>query len=396
MKRKMMRKFILHAVCVILIGMGSVNSLKAADLSVRIFSEMTVKKFQFTSILGSYKVLDANNAFIVDIPQGESIILQVENDEVKISNADKVIGNYPAVSFDGGGIKSIFKITPEPNIGFSERYYDDHLEVSIENNQFFMVNVVDLENYVAGVIQSEVHGSSENIDFFKIQAIISRTYAMNNMQKHAKEGYHLCDGVHCQAYKSRNNKPAMLIAAVETAGQVIVDSNKDIITASFFSNSGGQTCNSEDVWAMSVPYLRSVADTFSLEGRSANWEKQMPQTDWLNFLQKTYKYNINNPVMRDSALNFTQNERKVYFCGQIPLKFIRRDLNLRSTFFSVSTDGNTVTLKGKGYGHGVGLSQEGAIRMIDLGYNIPDVIRFYYPNVSVMHVDELPSDELGD
>ncbi|MEG1910492.1 MAG: hypothetical protein RR190_05940, partial [Bacteroidales bacterium] len=96
------------------------------------------------------------------------------------------------------------------------------------------------------------------------------------------------------------------------------------------------------------------------------------------------------------ALNFTQNERKVYFCGQIPLKFIRRDLNLRSTFFSVSSDGTTVTLNGKGYGHAVGLSQEGAMRMIELGFSITDVILFYYPGVEILHVDELPSDELGD
>ncbi|MEG2178586.1 MAG: SpoIID/LytB domain-containing protein, partial [Bacteroidales bacterium] len=379
MEKKMMRKIILQTVCVFLVGVGSTHSLWATDLSVRVFSELTVKKFKFTTVLGSYKVLDANNALIVDIPQGESVILEVDDDEVKMLEADKLIGKYPAVSFDGGGIKSIFKISPEPNSINTERFYDDHLEVSIENNQFFIVNVVDLENYVAGVIQSEVHGSSDELDFLKIQALISRTYAMNNMQKHAKEGYHLCDGVHCQAYKSRNNQSAMLMAAKETEGQVIVDSAKNIITASFYSNSGGQTCNSEDVWAIPVPYLRSIVDTFSLEGRNAVWEKRMPQQEWLNFLQKTYHYPIANTKMRDSALNFTQNERKVYFCGQIPLKFIRRDLNLRSTFFSVSSDGTTVTLNGKGYGHAVGLSQEGAMRMIELGFSITDVILFYYP-----------------
>lgn len=69
---------------------------------------------------------------------------------------------------------------------------------------------------------------------------------------------------------------------------------------------------------------------------------------------------------------------------------------MRSTYFSVSTQGDQVKLTGRGYGHGVGLSQEGAVRMVDLGYSVEDVVRFYYTGVSIKHMDQLSIGDLSD
>jgi stage II sporulation protein D len=71
------------------------------------------------------------------------------------------------------------------------------------------------------------------------------------------------------------------------------------------------------------------------------------------------------------------------------LSAIRYDLGLKSTWFSVSPAGSNVVLRGKGYGHGVGLSQQGAIRMAQLGYNYLEIIKFYYKDVEVVNYDEL-------
>jgi stage II sporulation protein D len=179
------------------------------------------------------------------------------------------------------------------------------------------------------------------------------------------------------------------MATSQTAGQVIIDGSGKMISAAFHSNSGGQTMNSEDVWTLPTPYLKSVVDTFSLNGRNAKWEKRMPAAEWLNFLKNTYNYPVNDSIMKQQALNFKQEKRLVYFPGDIHLKDIRRDLKLKSTFFSVSHVGNEVVLEGRGFGHGVGMSQEGAIRMIQLGYSYEDVINFYYQNVKIVSFDKL-------
>jgi stage II sporulation protein D len=263
------------------------------------------------------------------------------------------------------------------------------LTISAENNALRFINVVNIENYVAGVVQSEVLGSSDDVDFFKIQAIISRTYAMRMINKHRREGFNLCDGVHCQAYYSRNNTPRILQATSETAGMVVVDENRNLILASFHANSGGQTMNSEDVWVTATPYLKSVIDTFSFGMRGSTWRREFGVNEWLNALQRHYRYDINNPTKRANALNFQQNERRTHFHENIRLRDMRRDFDLRSTFFSVRQEGDRVILEGRGYGHGVGLSQEGAARKIREGFTVEEVLQFYYQGVGLIRIEDL-------
>lgn len=368
----------------------------ATDVSVRIFSTEPSSKMRFTAELGSYTVLDGDRNRLLGLATGEDMVLSVKDGKIAVFRADTLFTETFNLIVEGTGLKAIFGLQNIAKNNTVKSYYDDHLDVSVEKTSLFLINHVDLENYVAGVVQSEVRGISDRTDFYKVQAIISRTYAICNLHRHSEEGFDLCDGVHCQAYQSRNNTPLILTATVQTAGEVIVDARDVLIMASFYSNSGGQTANSEDVWNAPVSYLRSVPDTFSLSGKNAYWEKEMPRSEWLNFLHKTYRYDIQNPVMRDSALTFSQPERKAFFAGGIPLKNIRRDLKLRSTFFSVRERGGTVTLKGRGYGHGVGLSQEGVVRMMDLGYSVQEAIEYYYTGVSIKNLSELPAGSVGD
>ena len=368
----------------------------ATDVSVRIFSTEPSSKMRFTAELGRYRVLDGDRNRLLELATGEDMVLSVKDGKIEVFRADTLFAETFNLIVEGTGLKAIFGLQNMAKNNTVKSFYDDHLDVSVEKTSLFLINHVDLENYVAGVVQSEVRGISDRTDFYKVQAIISRTYAICNLHRHSEEGFDLCDDVHCQAYRSRNNTPLILTATVQTAGEVIVDARDVLIMASFYSNSGGQTANSEDVWNAPVSYLRSVPDTFSLSGKNAYWEKEMPRSEWLNFLHKTYRYDIQNPVMRDSALSFAQLERKAFFAGGIPLKNIRRDLKLRSTFFSVQERGGTVILKGRGYGHGVGLSQEGVVRMMDLGYSVQEAIEHYYTGVSIKNLSELPAGSVGD
>lgn len=368
----------------------------ATDLTVRVLADRKDAVMNFSTILGQYHLSDANGNFIMDLNENAAVLLKVHGDNIGVYNNNQQVGVYPSLSFDGEGLKAIFSLYSDGGNKKRDCYYDDHLEVSVENNQLIFVNVVNMENYVAGVVQSEVRGISDKLDFYKVQAIISRTYAINNLKRHINDGYNLCDGVHCQVYKSRNNTPIILTATVQTADEVIVDSSDAVITAAFYSNSGGQTINSGDIWNYNISYLSAVEDTFSLSMKNTYWEKKMTKSEWLNFLAHQYKYPIHERIMRDSALSFEQISRQSNFCGNIPLKNIRRDMNLKSTFFSVSCTGEQVLLSGKGYGHGVGLSQEGAVRMVNLGYSVDDVIKFYYTGVNIKKLDQLPLGDLSD
>jgi stage II sporulation protein D len=88
-------------------------------------------------------------------------------------------------------------------------------------------------------------------------------------------------------------------------------------------------------------------------------------------------------------LNFSQLSRAaVYRAGTftLPLRQIRTDLNLRSSFFSLKVEGDSVILKGRGYGHGVGLCQEGAMVMASKGFDYKQIIDFYYTGVRITDI----------
>ena len=178
-----------------------------------------------------------------------------------------------------------------------------------------------------------------------------------------------------------------------TRGKVVVDDNLNLIIASFHSNSGGQTANSEDVWGSHTSYLRSVVDTFSTRMPNYRWERRMLTEDWLSYLKLKHNYPIENTEDKAAALNFRQDTRKIYLeCNnsRVPLKNIRLDLQLKSTFFSIEQiNKDTVLFSGKGYGHGLGMCQEGAMRMVKLGYSYTDILNFYYQNIQLIDLHKL-------
>ena len=104
-------------------------------------------------------------------------------------------------------------------------------------------------------------------------------------------------------------------------------------------------------------------------------------------MKTNYKFPIDNPEAVNAACNFNQEIRHKYLIDwvyQIPLTEIRKDWKLKSTYFSIFDNGESLIFKGKGFGHGVGLSQEGAMRMIEIGYDFLEVLRFYYTDVHLI------------
>ena len=109
----------------------------------------------------------------------------------------------------------------------------------------------------------------------------------------------------------------------------------------------------------------------------------------LTYLETKYNFNIKDSVKLQKIFNFTQYKRKVYLIDSIPLKTVRADFKLKSAFFSINPKGDTLYLQGKGYGHGCGLSQEGALRMVTKGYSYKDIIRFYYKGIEIKKYDDV-------
>lgn len=367
----------------ILLLLGAFTA-SADHVRVRLFSTNTVNTLNVSFDLGNYNLYADGDQLLEDmVGEGRSVLVRVEGAKLHVSVNDDDYGRFDSVRLEATDTACIMCLNPA---NCKQRTYEGNLVVKMlpGGSSLLLLSDVEFETYIAGVVQSEIYG--QHPDIFRIQAIISRTWALRNLRKHAADGYNFCDNVHCQAYLNRCVRPDIMMGAVASSGETLVDTSGALIETPFHSNSGGQTANSEDVWRTALPYLRSVEDTFSLGMRQSDWVKIISIDRWLGYFSKTHKLDTSDSIVLDSLLHFQQPVRQARLLN-VPLTRIRVDWQLKSTFFSVSVDSATgsVILNGHGYGHGVGLSQEGAIRMVNLGIGYDSVLHHYYTGAILHH-----------
>lgn len=387
--KKIKRILILSTLC--LFSLGSLTSfyVPAESIQIRIFSHLKINEVHLSVYLGTYQVY-ADGLMVSPCNPGMDFRMAVQNDSVAVYKNGLLLGVYHYVKFvSDSGCELKLKLS---NPDRKPRVYQDDLSFSTSEGFLRIINDVVLDNYIAGVTEAEA-GSKSAMEFYKVQAILARTFALAHVTKHALEGYSLCDQVHCQAYYGKPKDQTIFKALEDTRGKVVVDENLNLIIAAFHSNSGGQTANSEDVWGSRTTYLRSVPDSFSVQMPNARWQRKMLADDWLSYLKLKHNFPVDDAGAREQALNFKQESRKMYLeCSnaKVPLKNVRLDLQLKSTFFSITPIGkDSVLFEGRGYGHGLGMCQEGAMRMVKMGYNYEDILDFYYRNIQMMDLHKL-------
>lgn len=357
-------------------------------VNIAIFREIKLSYIAIGIVEGTYELQNGNDV-IHTIDKSETLHIIAEHKHVLVKSGNKTLGKFPSVKLVRKTWKSSFRVKPmSPPL--AERTYHDHLTINLAEGRdkyLQVINNVYVENYVSGVVEAE-SGSKQSLEYYKVQAIICRTYALGNYKRHRDEGFHLCDQVHCQVYRGVSRFNPDVIAATElTNGLVIVDSDINLITAAFHSNCGGQTANAENVWKYALPYLRSVCDTFCSSQPHAYWGKKIPRSNWLGYFNRKYSFPVNDSLFMYSVTNYIPDERDVFitrYDTNITLTGIRSDWQLNSAWFNVLSVPDTVILRGNGYGHGVGLCQEGAMAMSNSGYLFNEILHYYYTCVHII------------
>ena len=358
-------------------------------LYIKIFSQLKVQSFTFSPEVGIYSVW-SNGVEILNTSTIALVKFTYSNDSIEVKTFENTIGKFKHLKISSNDENRSFRIkliSPDKKL----RFYQDNLILETESGFLKCINEIELDNYIAGVVQAE-SGKRSYQEFYKVQAILARTFALSHIQKHATEGFSLCDHTHCQVYFGKSMEFEILKAVLETKNSVVVDDNLNLIEAAFHSNSGGETANSEDVWGSKLSYLRSVKDSFSVKMPNAKWERKMAKEDWLSYLKLKHNYPIQDSSALLLAITFKQDSRKQYLEAnniKVPLKNVRTDLQLKSTFFTIIPFGDSLIFKGRGFGHGVGMCQEGAMRMAKLGYKHKEVINFYYQKTQLIDLRKL-------
>lgn len=360
--------------------------LDAQNMRIGLYDRYEVHKIYIANSKGEYHLFGDSTEFKFT----ETIYISASADSIYVKSDAKYYGKFKKLRLTAKSHSNIFRIKClDPSI--KEHTFDDELEVSSDHGHLSIVNVVDMVNYLSGVIQSEGGGGRE-LEYYKVQALISRTYALKNLNKHSKDGFNLCDATHCQAYHNRNTTGTTIRQSVlETKDQIMVSLEGDLIGTYFHASCGGQTSDASYVWNTSLSYCTPFIDTFCIHSKQANWTKTIGKWQWENYLTTEYNLDLKNPLVKDQMYNFTQEVRKAFYIHPslgIPLRDIRTQFKLKSTFFDVELNGNEVVLKGHGFGHGVGLCQEGAMKMAENGYNYLQIAGYYFDQIRVMTYSE--------
>jgi stage II sporulation protein D len=385
------------ALLVCLVG----ESFSQVNLRVRLGSQP--KEIMVRIKDGHYALIAADKeGYVLDT------VWQINASDVETLLTIKQNKNKVSVFMPGMGQLSFSEIWLQPHdtcndpsfiiagVSSRERWYQDalHVFISTPENDITAVNQVALEKYVAGVVESE-GGAFSEMEYFKAQAILARTFALKNLKKHLHQRYNLRDDVSSQVYHSRayfRNAEKIINATRETEDTIITDQHDVPLAALFHANSGGQTANAGDVWSKDLPYLKSKADPFSVDQTSYRWEKRLAVHEVLDFLSRQFNTTTSDPDLIHAWESFTQPTRASHFSyndKQIKLTVIRSRFKLRSTLFSVEREGQYYRLSGRGYGHGVGLSQDGAINMSASGFSFKDILYFYYENSHLKNLSKL-------
>nr|WP_290224988.1 SpoIID/LytB domain-containing protein [Trichocoleus desertorum] len=258
------------------------------------------------------------------------------------------------------------------------------------------VNYVDLEQYLYSVVASEMIPSWPQ-EALKAQAIAARSYALYQRQTSANSVYDVGDTQAWQVYEGVGKETSTTQAAVSaTAGQVLTYGGR-IIEAVFHSSSGGHTENVEDVWKQPLPYLRGVQD----------YDQGTPVYQWVKMFSNSELSNrisgVGNVISMQPARTTPRGRvvtmKVVGDAGSRTLSgdALRSALGLRSTLFTATpvaggaankSSGSlpAFQISGRGFGHGLGMSQWGAHNLAQRGHNYQQIVLHYYKGTALAKI----------
>ncbi len=279
-----------------------------------------------------------------------------------------------------------------------------------------LIEKVNLEKYLEGVVPHEI-GSRSPAAALQAQSVLARTWAIANSHRYAIDGYHLCSNTQCQVYRDPRKATKSVKEAIQKTNKKILTWKNQPIQAFYHASNGGIMASADEAWAINrLPYLKEKVDgnkilrnkfqipiksnkelrvflktsigAFGSNHSRFRWERTLTAKQLKELFEfkekinedtlklKVLKRGKSGRVLSLEILDSSSRNRKI-----LRLDAIRRLLpQLPSTLFVIQEENQgTWKLSGGGFGHGVGLSQAGAIDLASQGWGINSILQHYYP-----------------
>ena len=292
-----------------------------------------------------------------------------------------------------------------------------------------LIQKINFDDYLEGVLPYEI-GPNSPLEALKAQAVIARTWGIFNSNRFNMDKYHLCISTQCQVYKPPKIKNKKVQKAIEATSNLILTYENQPINAFYHGSNGGVSAIAAESWQMQdYFYFNSIIDgskslnkIFKLPISSDSelnnfldfdkdhfygsdhslfrWNKKISRLKIKEKLIKNKLININenvldfNVIERGSSGRVTKLEiqtNKVNKSIALVKDDIRRVLSfIPSNLFTINKLSDDLwLLRGGGFGHGVGLSQAGAIEMAELGFSYEQILNHYYRDAKLEKIEIL-------
>ncbi|MCL2062868.1 MAG: SpoIID/LytB domain-containing protein [Candidatus Cloacimonetes bacterium] len=341
--------------------------------------------------------------------QSGDLIESIETNTILVKSSNRVI------SINDKEYGEIVYVYAENNLSLNNNSYLGEFKLLLtQNNQVRVINRLNLEDYVAGVIVAEIGGNAP-VEALKAQAVATRTISVRHIRngRHRADGYDLCSNTHCQVYRGLTGQTPLSLQTVhDTASMILLSEiqtpsiwsgdietvvelmseNTEAIEAVYSSHCGGISENSGDLWVTQHSYLSSKIDNYcihidlmpSWSRRHINWERDFTIQELENMFSirniSEISINVINSSMRIEEVLIKSSSNDVLITGQYEL---RNRFDLPSSLFFIQREGEKVKFIGNGHGHGVGMCQIGSIVRALQGHDFKDILSFYYEGVNI-------------
>ena len=343
----------------------------------------------------------------IEVDPGASQVLAGER---RLNGKAKITARGSGVSMDGGlklSGRTIKLAAYGEGVwlsgnGLPRRFYRGTLEFSSDRGLLRIINDIDLETYLAGVVSGEA-GDLSKPEAYKAQAVAARTYTTKLSHNHSKEGYNLCDSTHCQLYRGQGETSQKAREAVyATRGQIVLYEGKPASTF-YHSACGGRTEDMAYVWPFEKkPYLISVSDTrlgraYCAIAPGFRWRTKIYFTGltriarssgWIGAAEEARGLRVSDwgPSGRAYILELYTKDRRIKVSVTDFYHAVGRRETwqaVKSAMFKIIQGKDFVILDGVGSGHGVGLCQWGAEGMARKGFGYKEILKHYYPGTEI-------------
>lgn len=438
---KLLASLFLFLICVTNYSNGQSVQSNEDYFKIKIYKDYNVDEIITLNSDYGFKINDINNLSIPLLTIDEKV-LKLTLDEYGKLGVYNEKGEYiHSLNFDGNDLISAV----QGPISIDKKKYRGYL-CFLKSDKISIINYVYIEDYLYGVLPKEI-SPKFSYEAIKAHAIASRSFAIANKNKYIKYGYNLTDNTFSQVYGGYDAEHEICNKAVDETKGMKIYYNGQVCNSVFCSSSGGYTESAENAWGSDLPYLKAKPDIYSQNSPNSTWKYILRKSELIEKLRKAkidikdIRYirctnfvdgaRVKNIIINDGekdtvisasklrsilgsvnfkstyfkianqsssanqadekvpvinefgVVNLLENSDLSYIDSNGNLNKMKNDKNSESTLYLSSDSKQTIVFDGKGYGHGVGLSQWGAEKMGSMGFSFIDIIKFYFDGVEV-------------